>query len=193
MTTAGKAFSVLSLLIGLTFLFLVTPVARHLIEIQKQIEQIEKRQPVIRESTVKLEAERLRLTYDLNRLKDEVTGIVTRFNNQADVVRSQISLLNDLEKAERAGVVRWQDAVRDIVAEIGFRKQEKANLEQEIAHQEMLKQERAAQVAQLREALESTRKSLEETLANTLKNYEKLERFVNAAISQTEDRIASGP
>ena len=193
MTTAGKVFSVLSLLIGVTFLFLVTPVARHLIEVQKQIEQIEKRIPGIREKTVKYEAERLTLIYDLNRQKDEVTSVITRHNNQADVVRSQLSLLNDLEKAERAGVVRWQDAVRDINAEIEFRRQEKTNLEQEIASQESLKQERATQVAELREALQSARQRLEETLANTLKNYEKLERIVNAAINQTEGRVASEP
>lgn len=192
MTTAGKVFSVLSLLIGIVFLFLVTPVARHLIDVQKQIEQVEKRHPPLRESVARLETERLQLTYELNRQKDEVTSIVTRHNNQADVVKSQLSLLNDLEKAERAGVVRWQDAVRDINAEIEFRKQEKSNLEQEIAHQESLKQERANEVAQLREALQNAKQKLEETLANTFKNYEKLERLVNAAIGQTEDRVASG-
>ena len=193
MTTAGKVFSVLSLLIGVTFLFLVTPVARHLIEVQKQIEQLEKRIPTLRENTAKEDANRLTLVYDLNRQKDEVINVITRHNNQADVVRSQLSLLNDLEKAERAGVVRWQDAVRDINAEIEFRRQEKANLEQEIASQESLKQTRATEVAELRESLQSARQQLQETLANTLKNYEKLERLVNAAINQTEGRVASEP
>lgn len=192
MTTAGKVFSVLSLLIGIAFLVLVVPVARHLIEVQKQIEQVEKSHPPLRERVAKLETKRLQLTYELNRQKDEVTSIVTRHNNQADVVKSQLSLLNDLEKAERAGVVRWQDAVRDINAEIGFRQQEKSNLEQEIAHQESMKQERTNQVAELKEALQSAKQKLEETLANTYKNYEKLERLVNAAIRQTEDRVASG-
>jgi uncharacterized protein YoxC len=192
MTTAGKVFSVLSLLIGIAFLVLVVPVARHLIEMQKQIEQIEKRHPAMRDSVAKLETQRLQLTYELNRQKDEVTSIVTRHNNQADVIKSQLSLLNDLEKAERAGVVRWQDAVRDINAEIGFRQQEKSNLEQEIAQQESMKQERTNQVAELKEALQNAKQKLEETLANTYKNYEKLERLVNAAIGQTEDRVAAG-
>lgn len=192
MTTAGKVFSVLSLLIGIAFLVLVVPVARHLIEVQKQIEQIEKRHPAMRDAVAKLETKRLQLTYELNRQKDEVTSIVTRHNNQADVIKSQLSLLNDLEKAERAGVVRWQDAVRDINAEIGFRQQEKSNLEQEIAQQESMKQERTNQVAELKEALQNAKQKLEETLANTYKNYEKLERLVNAAIGQSEDRVAAG-
>ncbi|MBX9654010.1 hypothetical protein K2Y11_10380 [bacterium] len=192
MTTAGKVFSVLSLLIGIAFLVLVVPVARHLIEVQKQIEQIEKRHPAMRDAVAKLETKRLQLTYELNRQKDEVTSIVTRHNNQADVIKSQLSLLNDLEKAERAGVVRWQDAVRDINAEIGFRQQEKSNLEQEIAQQESMKQERTNQVAELKEALQNAKQKLEETLANTYKNYEKLERLVNAAIGQSEGRVAAG-
>lgn len=190
MTTAGKVFTVLSFLTGLAFLVFVTPVTKHLIDTQQQIEQIEKRKPPLLTATEELETKRLELTYDLNRIKDQVGSVLTLQRNQADVVQSQLSLLTDLEKAELAAVVRWQDTVRDINAEIDSRTREKERLEQEISDQENMREERQQQVDSLRDALKKARQALETTIAGNLEAYNRLERTSVPSSADDNGRIA---
>lgn len=188
MTTAGKVFSVLSFLLGIGFLYLMTPVAKSLIDTQKQIVEIEKRHPPLQEATVKLDKDRVQLTYDLNRLKDKVSSEQTKFKNQADVVRSQLSLLTDMEKAERAAVLSWQDTVKGITSEIEARTTEKSELETRIAEVTQQREERHQQVEQLREALAAAGRKLREIMAENLTNYGKLEQSTPAP---TESSTAS--
>jgi chromosome segregation ATPase len=188
MTTAGKVFSVLSFLLGFVFLFFVTPVAKKLIEGQKQIVSAEEKLPALRESAALLESERLKLYYELNRIKGKVGTEQTKNKNQEDAVRSQLSLLTDLEKAERLAVVTWQKTLGDLKAEMEARGQEKADLETGISENGTERDAQATRVGQLQELLEAARTKLRETLDSMASDYEKLER--NTPEDGSDKRVA---
>jgi chromosome segregation ATPase len=188
MTTAGKVFSVLSFLMGLAFLFFVTPVVKQLIDVQKQIVAIEAQHPPLRQAAAELETERLKLVYDLNRIKGKVAAELTKNQNQADAVRSQLSLLTDLEKAERQAVVNWQKTVADLKREIESRQQEQADLQQAIASNSAERDTQAIRVSQLRDESKNAQAKLRETLETMASEYDKLEK--NLPQNSTDNRVA---
>ncbi|MBY0586649.1 hypothetical protein K2X85_05700 [bacterium] len=188
MTTTGKVFSILSFLLGMVFLFFVTPVVKKLIETQKQIVAIQAQHPPLRQSAADLETQRLKLMYDLNRVKGKVTAERTKNQNQADAVRSQLSLLNDLEKAERQAVVTWQKTVADLKGEMDARTQEKADLEKGIADNSQERDTQASRVQELRDAWNDAQQKLRETLEATASQYDKLEK--NSPVNSTDRPVA---
>jgi chromosome segregation ATPase len=181
MTTAGKVFTVLTLLLGFGYLYLLTPVTQSLIADQKQILDTQKQEPPLREAVDKLEADRVRLTYELNRIKDKITAESTKHANQLDIVQSQLSLLTDLEKFERTAVLHLQNSVGDIKTQIDARQAEKAQLEKDIADYQMRTQERTQEVAQLREALQQAREKLARTLSQSQETIERLQQPTNSS------------
>ena len=188
MTTAGKVFSILSFLLGIVFLFFVTPVAKKLIDVQKQIVSIEKQHPPLQKATEALEAQRLLLVYDLNRLKGKVGAELTKNQNKADAVRSQLSLLTDLEKAERLAVASWQKTLGDLKGEIEARTLEKEELEKSIAENTAERDAQAARVTELRGLWKQTQDQLRETLDSMAGDYEKLEKSIPG--NSADNRVA---
>lgn len=190
MTTAGKVFSVLSMLLGVGFLLLVPPVAKSLIDTQKQIVELENRQPALRDATASLDAQRVQLTYELNRLKDKLTAERTKFQNQADVVSGHLSLLVDMEKAELAGVRNWQETVKGITEEIQARREETDSLDAFIAEVTAARDERSAQLSDLRDRLTQASEQLESALAENQRLYSQLEQSITPPASSTSGALA---
>lgn len=191
MTTAGKVFSILSFLLGIVFLFFVTPVAKKLIDVQKQIKEsedlLEEDKP-LRMAVKALESQRLQLVYDLNRLKGKVGAELTKNQNKADAVRSQLSLLKDLEIAEQKAVTSWQKTVGDLKGEIEARTQEKEELEKSIAENAAERDAQSARVAELRDLWKKSQDQLRETLDSMAGDYEKLEKSIPG--NSADNRVA---
>ena len=197
MTLAGKIFTAISFLITITFLVFLTPVVKRQIELQKDVLAIEfggqdsRNQPhrahqEIKQNTIALDAERVKLIYDLNRLKNEETAVRTKAENQIDVLRVQLATWTDLESHEKQGVVEWQDNVRDLTSEKQSREREKDRLTEELASFEKARQERDAEVGNLRQALARARKELAEALATMQADYKELNRIAGGV--EAEER-----
>jgi chromosome segregation ATPase len=195
MTLAGKIFSILSLLLGIGFLLITAPVARNLIELQKDVEAIEfggqdsrgvshRSHQEIRTNAAQLDAKRVQLQFDLSRLQQTVSAEVSRNKNQIDFLQGQRTLWQDMEKAWRQSVLHWQESLKDLRSEIEARTSEKERLEQELAEFERRRSERDAQVSELQAALDEAGRKLAETLETMLNDYEKLRRLTERSSAE---------
>lgn len=201
MTLAGKIFSILSLLLAIGFLLFTAPVAKNLIDLQKDVEAIEfggqdsrgmshRSHQEIRSSAEQLEAKRVQLQFGLSRLQQTVSAEVSRNKNQVDFLQGQRTLWQDMEKAWRQSVLHWQESLKDLRSEIEARTAEKGRLERELAEFESQRSERDAQVSELQAALDEADRKLSETLQTMLNDYDKLRRLTERA--SAEGALESG-
>lgn len=196
MTLPGKVFAVLSVLLALVFLVFTTPVAKTLIDLQKDVLAIEfggtdsngqthRAQKEIDANTDALDLQRVELQFDLNRLKQSVSAEWNKTANQVEFLKGQLAIWNDMEKAERQTVIHWKESTDHLNSEIQNRAGEKERLQQELAAFERLRGERHQQVGELQAALDDARKKLAQTLETMQANYLKLEKLVEAARTST--------
>ena len=183
MSTTGKVFAVLNVLLSIGFVILIAPVADFRYTHQKAISELRQEKEPLPAEIVDADRERFKLSNDLVRAEGNVTAEISfgqRLTNSANVSRAE--LRNDLND-RKSTIENLGRAFQNTRSEIDDRESEIASTKTEISALKAENGRLGAEVAKLDDQLAGAKDGLARTLSDNEKAY--------ADIKKLEDRIGS--
>jgi chromosome segregation ATPase len=191
MHTAGKVFSVLSLLLAIVFVMYTSTIVNYRIEQRQQIDSVKAAIPGVEQQAAALDVQRDTLRADIDRLTRKVTQTTVAGLNEQELLDGRIAVLTDLINDANSKLKTWSLSLADVQAENQAREQEINELNTDIAQAEKLKQDLTNANADLTSRLEETRKGIDATLASIRENHQRLIQLSEEKRAATPaDRIA---
>lgn len=201
MSTIGKVFTVLNVLIALAFLYFSTPVIKKYIDLQKDVKAIEfggqdstgathRSQAEIEESTVQLDVDRVSRQLQLATIQDSVSLVRHARTQRVDELTKQNSFYQNLQESEAFLVKKWEETQGLLQAQVEQRKEELQGLQTKLSELQQVRGERQQAVDGLSSRLAEAEKQLSETLAALQNNYEKLEKLVAGFAAEVSNKVA---
>lgn len=188
MSTIGKVFAVLNILVALAFLYFATPVVKRYIDLQKDVHAIEhggqdsagmthRSHAEIEKKTIELDAMRVQRIRELGRIRDEVSRVRHERTMRVDELVKETSFYQNLLESETYLVKQWQEVVAALRQQVEKRKEEKSDLETRLADLQQSRNERQQSVESLMAQWTKAKEDLSATLAALQSNYEKLDKL----------------
>lgn len=174
MHTAGKVFSVLSLLLAIVFVMYTSTIVNYRIEQRQQIDSVKNAIPGIVQKAAELDVQRDTLRADIDRLTRKVTQTTVAGLNEQEHLDGRIAVLTDLINDANSKLKTWSLSLADVQAENQSREQEINELNNDIAQAEKLKQDLTSANADLTSRLEGARAGIDATLASIQENHQRL-------------------